>query len=687
MLEEVRIPTSNGLLQIPIAGDSFNHLDVSQDGRNVNNIRLFFFSWVNLLADSSKLEGNHTYKPARVIRKFVADFLSRPLRDTLTFYTGLAHSIVSTTTTYGDDLPRGDFVHDMRHTPVFWEYCRWYKTGDVQLIRYLYTFLNFGKKLEIDDPSLKADAFRVWLDVEKRLSERLLDDEFVRLQKRIVAKLIPEFDDSVFVPKFGPKAVAEPKVRGTIAKAVSLRFNALIDRAFYQGALPGQTKEGGFLARKTLNSAFWQDTRASDACSIDFALMREVFKSFKSYRLICMEPNTTMYHQQGVRRWFEKAFRTGPMRRFCRLEDQSRNRVLARYGSETGLIDTIDLSNASDSVGTDLVKRIFPTRPLYYMLATRTSKVKTPGGVVRTKKFAPMGSALCFPVQCLVFTSTVIACAVLWRNGYRPGEPMASGSFTDTEIDRTIKSFRTELDPSRSNSSKQLEPLAVFGDDICVDTRLTPYVTHYLTLLGFEVNQAKSFQGGQAFRESCGGYYLGGDDVTPQYYRCGIWSGPLDAPNFMSLVACINHAEARGFKHLRSMLIRYLLRTDIEGIRRRNGVNPILFSDDPENPLGIFSKEPRNGHVRTRNRERFQRTELRTITTRARSKVAPTTSQMPFVEKYGLLQWWVGDHSDTDPVTKTLAYAGDNLPGKPVHPDRSDAVGSRLVLGWTPAPV
>jgi hypothetical protein len=60
--------------------------------------------------------------------------------------------------------------------------------------------------------------------------------------------------------------------------------------------------------------------------------------------------------------------------------------------------------------------------------------------------------------------------------------------------------------------------ISVYGDDIICPSMLADDLTWVLEYLGFTVNTEKSFVSGP-FRESCGGHYHNGVDVTPFYLR------------------------------------------------------------------------------------------------------------------------------------------------------------------------
>jgi len=65
---------------------------------------------------------------------------------------------------------------------------------------------------------------------------------------------------------------------------------------------------------------------------------------------------------------------------------------------------------------------------------------------------------------------------------------------------------------------KKQDQFSVFGDDIVLPTYLAGTLMELLGDVNFIVNNEKSFTSGD-FRESCGGDYRAGKDVTPVYIR------------------------------------------------------------------------------------------------------------------------------------------------------------------------
>jgi len=222
----------------------------------------------------------------------------------------------------------------------------------------------------------------------------------------------------------------------------------------------------------------------------------QVPKTLKTPRIISVEPSYMMLRQQSVMRFLVEYLegREFP-HNSIRFTDQSVNQDRARVGSIDGQLSTIDLSDASDLVSLELVKRTFRSCPefLEFLLNSRTTKAQMPGGeVINLRKFASMGSALCFPIEAMVFF-TVVLTAMLKASGKCPSS--------------------TQL---RKLSAK----VCVYGDDIIVPTQTAPSVMSELEAFGLRVNKSKSYSTG-LFRESCGGDFYAGHDVTPAY--CRMW--------------------------------------------------------------------------------------------------------------------------------------------------------------------
>jgi len=207
-------------------------------------------------------------------------------------------------------------------------------------------------------------------------------------------------------------------------------------------------------------------------------------KTMKGPRLIAIEPVWTQYVQQGLLSVLTDAMLASPVRHLCDWTDQSYNR---RMASEWQKFATLDLSEASDRVPLALVSSMLEPWPLLrsMVLASRSTRAELPdGSIIRLNKFASMGSALCFPVECMVFTTLSV-----WAV-------------------KEQAQLRHNTGPSAFRGL-----VRIFGDDMVVPIDAVPYLLVLLETFGFKVNVTKSFWNGK-FRESCGADWYDGHDVS-----------------------------------------------------------------------------------------------------------------------------------------------------------------------------
>jgi hypothetical protein len=239
-------------------------------------------------------------------------------------------------------------------------------------------------------------------------------------------------------------------------------------------------------------------------------------KDSRGPRLISMEPLEIQYIQQGIGKKLVKWLERHPLTRgHVNFTSQEINRELALNGSSTGEWATLDLSDASDRVSTALVKELFrDTGFLPVLLATRSSSTKLPDGrVVELEKFAPMGSALCFPIEALVFWALTVACVHVYGQ----------------------KSVRSIL----SN-------VYVYGDDIIVRSGYEVFALQHFHYFGLRFNQSKCCTSG-SFRESCGCDAFRGEVVTPVRVKSLPPSSPKDGAKYLSFIAISNSLFYKGY--------------------------------------------------------------------------------------------------------------------------------------------
>lgn len=275
-------------------------------------------------------------------------------------------------------------------------------------------------------------------------------------------------------------------------------------------------------------------------------------KTRKTPRVIAIEPTAMQYMQQAIKDVLVAALENDKFQ-FVGFSDQEPNRQLARQGSLTGELATLDLSEASDRVLNSLVLSVTRPWPSFRegLQATRSRRASLPDGkVLRLSKFASMGSALCFPVEAMVFTTIVLY-------GIQVAENRRLGA---SDFERLRGCVRT------------------YGDDIIVPSRYAEVVARTLESFGLKVNADKSFWTGR-FRESCGGDYYDGFDVTPAKVRRLLPTTPRDAEEAISAVDLANQLYWLGLWTTADKL-----RTILEKV-----LGPLPIVDSASQALGLHS--------------------------------------------------------------------------------------------------
>lgn len=313
------------------------------------------------------------------------------------------------------------------------------------------------------------------------------------------------------VPRHGPGTTAERIVAN--AKFVQPTWTNRLERNLFQSA--------DFLIP---NSGFYEELESVDFVEPGRELPVRVVsvpKTLKTPRIIAIEPLCMQYAQQSLLELLvDQLERSDYLSGSIGFTDQTPNQLMAAIGSSDGSLSTIDLSEASDRVSNRLVQELF--RPygslLRSLMACRTWRADVPGhGIIPLSKFASMGSAVCFPVEAMVFL-TIILLAI------------------EDQLNRPLS--RKDLHPI-------LQKVRVYGDDIIVPTEYVRSVTSWLTAFGMKVNTAKSFWTGK-FRESCGRDYYDGSDVTVTYVRRLLPRNRKDVSEVMSLVSLRNQFYQTG---------------------------------------------------------------------------------------------------------------------------------------------
>ncbi len=219
-------------------------------------------------------------------------------------------------------------------------------------------------------------------------------------------------------------------------------------------------------------------------------------KSATSLRTISVGPTGNVYLQLGIGRALQHALK----RVGIDLKDQNLNSDLARWGSKSNHLATMDLKQASARLSRALIRWLFPARICHFMDMCRVNYYrKEDGSIVPYQQYSGMGNGFTFPMQTAVFYSLAWACCVV----------------------------------TGTNSTW----VSTYGDDIIVPVDAYQRLAETLTDIGSIVNETKSFVDGP-FRESCGGQWYLGQDVRPVY-----WKG-FKAPDAITAreVAMLDHS-------------------------------------------------------------------------------------------------------------------------------------------------
>lgn len=394
--------------------------------------------------------------------------------------------------------------------------------------------LMFGK-VEIEcseERTFKAIEGYVSCEKDVKENDKRQDEDFFsrfdRIGVLLWARPFSKVDSDIYygriIPRHGPGATAE-RIKGN-RKYEQTEWTERLEEVFPSGEFLSSSHIHYFSElRERLNILEPGAERPVRVITVP--------KTLKTPRIIAIEPVAMQYAQQGIRLSFEEAIREDDIsRNLIDYSSQIPNQDMARIGSLSGELATLDLSEASDRVSNQHVRRLLRNYPNFARAvdATRSRKADVPGhGIIRLAKFASMGSALCFPMEAAVF-ATVIFVGI----EKSLGRPLTR---------RDIKSLQGKV--------------RIYGDDIIVPVEYVSSVVGELESFGFKVNLNKSFWTGK-FRESCGKEYFDGHDVSIVRVRQLIPSQRTHTEEIVSTVSLMNHLYKMGLWkssfYLRSIL-------------------------------------------------------------------------------------------------------------------------------------
>lgn len=555
--------------QGPDRYEFIKNFDLSQlhdSNKNGENVTRLVKTWVALLLNSPV----DSTKPLKLIANELKIF-RRDLSGRIRWLSSLADELNNSLVV--DDF--GEYCtslhHEFRKTPVFREYCSWFEDRNPGLYQWILTYLSFGKKAEYNDPSFNSVAFRDWNKIEDDLGSLVLPEHVLDDMHEIFRSSGMQLNPEDLKFQHGPGSTAGKAGRNFLKKNLSVDISEelkyVIDLIEYHIHSPGLST--------LLPIVDGLSSSPKIVKAVDWAELLFVRKNIKTARSICKENVPRMYIQQGVKNALDEAVRRSKYGFIIIPEDQSKNRKKALESTFTLEWSTIDLSWASDSVHEDLVRRVFTDEWTQILFATRSTLVKLPDGSFRRiRKFAPMGSACCFPVQSIIFATVAVLCDYLDRMGIcvdaylRNGVPVVYGQ---PYFDRQI---------------------CIYGDDIIVRNRQTRAVMSLLTALGLKINYDKSFFGSRVFRESCGIYCMRGD-VTPLLFKVKHLI-EMTPGHIQSSVDMANRLTERGYIYAREMILSFL------------NLGHYVESDMVEHPHHVIRINPRPTYTlkpgRRRNR-------------------------------------------------------------------------------------
>lgn len=373
----------------------------------------------------------------------------------------------------------------------------------------------------------------------------------------IIQDIFRDFDPTDIIPRHGSGAVATGE-----REYEKNKFSRLYARIHevYPYYRYNFVNSADLLSRSA-------DYRSAQRLECGQAKVVAVPKDSRGPRLISEEPLEYQFFQQGLMRAMYSHIESHPITKgFVNFTDQSVNQSLALESSKDGYLATLDFSEASDRVSVEQVEFLFGGVPtlLKSLMALRSPKTVFPDGtVVDLKKYASMGSALCFPVESICFFA--VSYALLQVSGI---------------VDRPH----------------------VYGDDLILPSHLVPLFAEVCNDIGWVLNARKSCYTGN-FRESCGLDAFNGTEVTPTRLRVDPDGNGTDVSDIVSLVSTSNQLWSRCY---------YRASTVIAEMVERKLHHRLPLGEGSDSHLTLFTRQkPTSTLRRKRWNQALQRNEIR----------------------------------------------------------------------------
>lgn len=429
--------------------------------------------------------------------------------------------------------------------------------------------------------SLKWDTYRAWIELDTDLPDPSVEMEpEVHAQNFVRETIGGWIEDRIYgipLERFGFGSGRTAEVSRKEAHHVT-KVNAATlapgDLLVVQAVTGATTEEIDRIFGRT----DWLRTTTSPSC----AILACVPKQADKYRTISYETTGKQWMQTGIGNSLvdymhhNRAFRRHVDLKRAELNtEMARHNSVAVYPREHQMV-TIDFSSASDRVSLALIRMLFAKLPgtLWVLEACRAEHFKLkvpdrnediPPDLVPycqkshpVRKYAGMGNRLTFPLEVVVFVSLCVA---------------AIESCGD--------------DPAKSH-------FRVYGDDVELEYKYYFSFMYLCERYGLVINEDKTFTGDAwpRFRESCGGHYIDGIDVTPVYLPRK-WTGfpepPFTPDPSWPISACALANEALP----RLPDLRLYIIWKVKGLLPKSQWP--LFSED--GTKGFMSNSPTNYHL------------------------------------------------------------------------------------------
>lgn len=421
------------------------------------------------------------------------------------------------------------------------------------------------KKVEVDcTPARTYKALKGFTLIEhefEKFSLRPDDHDYFNHVSRVLwGNAFSDFDHGALVPHHGPGATADK--RSGNQKYVWRTWHERLEPYF-------PLIDNGYSVSVVDDEVFNIVTVVPENSEQPVRVVT-VPKTLKSPRIIAVEPCVMQYAQQPLKDFLYSRIESHWLSAgHVNFRDQSINGSLALKASKDGQLATIDLSEASDRVPRELALEMFQTCPDLRdaIDACRSMRAELPWGeIITLKKFASMGSALCFPVESMYFYTICVGTLLREYN----------------------------LPVTERNIFKVSRSVYVYGDDIIVPSTNAIAILADLQKYNCKINDRKTFYTGR-FRESCGVDAYNGDLVTPVYVRTLQPENRQQAREIISWVKTANLFYKKGYWST----ARHIFTC----VERVTGSLPVVHETSPAlgriSFLGHYSVERWNSDIHT----------------------------------------------------------------------------------------